>query len=539
MSVAEIQDFMNSKVPVCDTNGTQPYTSGSSQTRAEWAVANGKPQPPYTCLKSYSDSTIGWPAETSLCNAITGRTGNAAEIIYWVSNACGINPQVLLVLLQKEQSLVTDDWPWPYQYRFATGYCVYDVGPPPPSCAGTEGFFGQVYYAARQFKRYARDVDSYNFRAGINNMIRYSPDPSCGESQVYIQNQGTANLYNYTPYQPNAAALSVVSNSSPGGEVPCGAYGNRNFWWYFTKWFGSTLGPPDYSCKEGVNFGGGLGPRVVVNQFSPSGNATFTLSYLNQTISKCIELHTWQPNLQSWVTNVATNHPAIPPPNAEIIAGNIYGDARSELILVLPRTSVSGKIEVHTWDNTYQHWITNIATNHALIPPEDFDVVPADVNGDGRDELLLVLYRNTGSGKVEIHEWNPGLQTWAAHTATNLPAIDPADGRVIAANLYGSAADELVYVKYRNTGSAKIEVHTWAGGQQSWLANIATNLPLADINPDDIEIVAGNIYDGAIDELTLVKYRNTGSGKIEIHTWAAGQQVWLSQMPTNLDSLSP
>src|SRR5690606_8182666 len=49
-------------------------------------------------------------------------------------------------------------------------------------------------------------------------------------------------LYNYTPYQPNAAALSAG-----WGTAPCGAYGNRNFYLYFTGWFGSTRNPSYYA----------------------------------------------------------------------------------------------------------------------------------------------------------------------------------------------------------------------------------------------------------------------------------------------------
>jgi hypothetical protein len=53
---------------------------------------------------------------------------------------------------------------------------------------------------------------------------------------VNIQTQATAGLYNYTPYQPNSAALANLSGTGDS----CSAYGNRNFWRYFNDWFGST-----------------------------------------------------------------------------------------------------------------------------------------------------------------------------------------------------------------------------------------------------------------------------------------------------------
>ena len=49
-------------------------------------------------------------------------------------------------------------------------------------------------------------------------------DVNCGTSSVYIQNQATAGLYNYTPYQPNAAALANLYGTGDS----CSAYGNRN-----------------------------------------------------------------------------------------------------------------------------------------------------------------------------------------------------------------------------------------------------------------------------------------------------------------------
>jgi len=92
MSANSIQTFLNSKVPVCDTNGTQTSEFGGG-TRAQWGAAHNNPAP-FICLKDYSEN---------------GKS--AAQIIYDISQTYRINPQVLLVLLQKEQGLVTDTWP--------------------------------------------------------------------------------------------------------------------------------------------------------------------------------------------------------------------------------------------------------------------------------------------------------------------------------------------------------------------------------------------------------------------------------------------
>ena len=102
------------------------------------------------------------------------------------------------------------------------------------------GFFNQVYGAAWQLKRYANPPgtsQSFTWYApGKTWNVLLPPERACGTSPVYIQNQATANLYYYTPYQPNRRGAR--------GGVRRGrrllGYGNRNFYNYFIDWFGST-----------------------------------------------------------------------------------------------------------------------------------------------------------------------------------------------------------------------------------------------------------------------------------------------------------
>lgn len=235
LDASSIQDFLNAKVPECDTNGIKSYSSGTS--RAAYGTSRGYP-PPYICLKDYRQDTPERLGESGLCGYLPAQSSrSAAQIIDDVAKACGVSQKVLIVLLQKEQSLITDDWPWQIQYRSATGYGCPDTA---PCDAEYYGFFNQVYSAARQFKRYRIDPDLFNYRAGRTNFIHYHPDLGrCSGSMVYIENQATAGLYNYTPYQPNAAAL----NNLYGTGDSCSAYGNRNFWRMFSDWFGNTTGP--------------------------------------------------------------------------------------------------------------------------------------------------------------------------------------------------------------------------------------------------------------------------------------------------------
>ncbi len=248
MGTSDIQAFLNAKVPTCDTNGElPPPPEGSAYpTRAAWGNANPNdsiPSPPYTCLRHYSQSFATMPAD-SYCGAVQGGTRSAADIIAAVGQACGVNPQVILITLQKEQSFITDNWPWPIQYTKATGYGCPDT---PLSTAVDanqngcydefEGFFKQIYYGARQFKRYIMQPDVFNYAVGRTSFVGYNPNPGCGGTNLTPNTQATAALYNYTPYQPNPATLAAPE----GVEVNCGAYGNLNFWRKFNDWFGPTL----------------------------------------------------------------------------------------------------------------------------------------------------------------------------------------------------------------------------------------------------------------------------------------------------------
>lgn len=232
MSPQQIQNFLNAKVPQCDNWGTQPY---AGTTRRAYSEARGI-KFPLVCIKDYYENP------SNRANNLEGRSipsgaKSAAQIIYDAGKKYSINPKVLLVMLQKEQALVLDDWPWPVQYEKALGFGCPDTAP-----CNTEyyGFYNQVENAARQLRRYAQYPNSYGHIAGANNQVRYNPNASCGTSTVYIRNQATASLYNYTPYQPNQAALSNLYGTGDS----CSAYGNRNFWRYFRDWFGSTYDEP-------------------------------------------------------------------------------------------------------------------------------------------------------------------------------------------------------------------------------------------------------------------------------------------------------
>ncbi len=213
LDAGTIQTFLNAQVPTCRAG--------------------------YTCLKDYRETTYSRVGD-AMCGPYTGAASeSAATIIAKVGAACGISQKVLIVLLEKEQGLVTDDWPGAGQYQKATGFACPDTGPCDPQ---TLGYYNQVYKAGWQFKRYGNPPGTSNFftwyPVGQVSAIRFHPNSTCGTSNVLVRNNATAALYYYTPYQPNAAALANMYGTGDS----CSAYGNRNFWRLYTDWFGPTTG---------------------------------------------------------------------------------------------------------------------------------------------------------------------------------------------------------------------------------------------------------------------------------------------------------
>lgn len=132
-----------------------------------------------------------------------------------------VNPQFLIVLLQKEQSLIESRTPRESQLDWATGYGCPDASACNPYF---KGFGKQVNSAALQFRWYMLNPNSYNFKAGQTYTFRNQYGTINNDAiQVTIENKATAALYNYTPHVYN---------------------GNYNFWVIWNRYF-PTQGYPN------------------------------------------------------------------------------------------------------------------------------------------------------------------------------------------------------------------------------------------------------------------------------------------------------
>ncbi len=221
MTAVDIQRFLNSKLPTCNDN-------------------DGGPK----CIRDFVVDTPAMTGESGRCESLPAmQNQTAAQIIYTVANACKINPRVLIVTLQKEQGLIQGRNPTKRMYDFAMGMNCPDTA----DCArSSAGFFYQMYKGAGQLQWYGDPRGSFTYlRVGSNITRRHqaanveaSRGIDCGSKTFRLKSQATASLYYYTPYVPNEAAMKNLYGT---GDA-CSAYGNRNFWRFYTDWFGSTIG---------------------------------------------------------------------------------------------------------------------------------------------------------------------------------------------------------------------------------------------------------------------------------------------------------
>ena len=217
MSEADIWNFLHSKNPCNDRNLSK------ARDGYHYNIRDGH----FVCM-----------ADESFNGQSTSR------IIWQAGQDYGINPQLLIILLEKEQRLVTDTFPSNAEYDHATGFNCPDDG---KGCRPEyAGFIKQVRSAAAFFRE-VLDGGWSNYPAYTWVDLPYQENaPWCGTRRTYIENRATSALYRYTPYTPNQAAI----DSAPGTGDACSAYGNRNLYYMFNRWFGYS--PRFYIQKSNI-----------------------------------------------------------------------------------------------------------------------------------------------------------------------------------------------------------------------------------------------------------------------------------------------
>jgi hypothetical protein len=212
MSLQDIQSFLQNKGSFLSSY-TTANTYGDLKTAAE--IIYDATHRNYDCTgATLSDS----PTE--------------AERMVKCRQITTISPQFLLVLLQKENSLIQNSAPTQNALDTATGYgCPTGQGCNPY----WKGFGKQVNSAALQFLAYMKEPGKYGFKNGGTYIAKdkYSmlktPAKAISDgdynsivaspnfTSITIENQATAAMYNYTPhvYNGNYNAYKLMNDYFP------------------------------------------------------------------------------------------------------------------------------------------------------------------------------------------------------------------------------------------------------------------------------------------------------------------------------------
>jgi len=308
-------------------------------------------------------------AANEQCQAYQGSASESvASILYKVQVACGVSARVLLVTLQKEQSLVTHKSPSDSRLDRAMGYYCPDDPTRPGWChPDFAGIYNQLYNAARQFQRYGTGTLTW-YPVGQVSAVQFHPNAACGAKNVLIANRATAALYYYTPYTPDDAALANMYGL--GG--PCSSYGNRNFWRFYTDWFGDTHAP-SVSSND-------YGPGVVARDGAGA-------------------LWYYQGDRKGAFRGRAQLAADASAYRSVLGAGDINGDGHRDLVAV---------------DSAGKAWLLPTKGDNAVGSPVAINVevgdgtliAPGDFTGDGLQDLFvrrtsgeLMLHAGTGRGR--------------------------------------------------------------------------------------------------------------------------------------------
>ncbi len=153
---------------------------------------------------------------------IGGQIKPVSKIIYQAAQEYKINPRFLMVLLQREKSLLTNPKPTEDAYNWATGFSCYDYSQP---VSRFRGFATQIDRAAWRFRYYLEHPWQFRFEVGqkTKTLVNWKDRTFTPQYSKFVipTNQTTASLYNYAPH----------------------IYDNRLFWkiWHWEiweKWFG-------------------------------------------------------------------------------------------------------------------------------------------------------------------------------------------------------------------------------------------------------------------------------------------------------------
>lgn len=492
---------------------------------------------------------------------------SAGTIIYNSAKVYGLNPQVILATLDKEEGLVTGSGTASnpacsnLRYSAAMGYLCTDTitahdysgfelyslnGTPVTSVTGTcvqkvyyVGFSRQVIWATWTLMRgEQRSEGNVNWNAQVRdfphagNIWDNSDDPPA--CYPYLMTQGyraradstNTNLCAGTPanqvnYYDGMATIDGTSvHLDTGATASLYNYtphfsGNQSFVNIFTNWFGN----PNTTCLGIANVSAvPSGIKILAYKLGTTNQSSLSLTLLNNTGSACVEMHADNTSLNTWINHVATGMRAIDPATGTLVASKSRVDNQEALNFI--NYIGGGQVEVHRISPNFLKLpgYYDVSTNLSNVTPTSGMFVAGDFFGIGYDQLAYIIYSN-GTGNLEIHMFDPTLTKAVGFydLVTDITGASATNGTLVAGDFLGRGYSQLAYITY---GSTEVHLLDIRNGRAARLYEVPTNLRGA--TSSNGTFVAGDFLGIGHDQLLYVIYNNGdgsfgGLGHVETH----------------------
>lgn len=267
-----------------------------------------------------------------------GRLRTAAELIWDASKQSGINPQVLLVTLQKEQGLITNhqnDTPDRIQRAldFAFGFNCPDA----TGCSQNSLFPGFYFQLFGNF-----DTENNRYLGAAKSLMKSFNTPGGrgpAVNGIAAKVGDVVSIDNTTdPYNVPASQMVTIGNNATAALyrfTPHVFNGNYNFWKFFTEWF---------KYPNGTLIRVGQDQSIFIIQ---NGSRLLLPSFVAQ--NRGLDLTT--------AINVSPNELEDYP------AGTVYGPADNTIV------QVAGDVQKYVFINNIKHLASDFVLQQRKLDP--------------------------------------------------------------------------------------------------------------------------------------------------------------------------
>lgn len=221
----------------------------------------------------------------------------------------------------------------------------------------------------------------------------------------------------------------------------------------------------------------------------------------------------------------------------EFLSADWNRDGTPDLAVVKKSGTSTGRTELHVLDGAkrFQSFLIQVGT--ALGVTDDrFEFQVADWNKDGRQDLVAIQKRDTGTKTTEVHILN-GASNYQSYLLNTRTALAPAGSqfKFLMSDWNRDGKPDLVAVAKQFTGTQTTELHVLSGASNFGTFLLQTGTALGPTDERfEFQMLDWN-KDGKQD-LVAIKKSGTGTSRTEVHilSGAAGYKTFLRNTGTAL-----